>query len=128
MGSDEIQQDGVLWDNRFKEDVMSGRFFWLTNKHVMDFKKGNFKEFWILYEKLPKETKRLADEAFVLLKEDPKNPSLKLLKIGRYWSMPIDETNRALGIEIGEDGLLWCWIGSFFDYNTYVKSININKE
>ena len=49
MGSDEIQQETVLWDNRFKEDVKSGRFFWLTNKHVMDFKRGNFKEFWMMY-------------------------------------------------------------------------------
>ena len=126
MGLDEIQQEEVLWDNRFKEDVISGRFFWITNKHVMDFKRGNFKEFWELYEKLPKETKRLADEAFTLLKEDPKKPSLKLIKVGRYWSMPIGETNRALGVEVGEDGLLWCWIGSFSDYKTYVESVNIN--
>ena len=85
MGSDEIEQETTLWDNQFKEDVKSGRFFWLTNKHVMDFKRGNFKEFWMMYEKLSKDTRRLADDTFSLLKEDPQNASLQLTKVGRYW-------------------------------------------
>ena len=128
MSLDEIEQETTLWDSQFKEDVKSGRFFWLTNKHVMDFKRGNFKEFWMLYEKLPNETKRLADEAFTLLKEDLKNPSLKILKVGRYWSIRIGEKYRALGVEVDKDGLLWCWIGTFSDYKAYVESVNINKE
>ena len=124
MGSDEIEQDATLWDNQFKEDVKSGRFFWLTNKHVMDFKRGNFKEFWMMYEKLPNDTKRLADETFSLLKEDPKNTSLQLTKVGRYWSIRIGEKYRALGVEVDKDGLLWCWIGSYSEYNDFVAEIN----
>ena len=66
------ESESTLWDNQFKEDVKSGRFFWLTNKHVMDFERGHFKDFWMLYEKLSNDTKKLADEAFALLKENPK--------------------------------------------------------
>ena len=69
------ESESTLWDNQFKEDVKSGRFFWLTNKHVMDFERGHFKDFWMLYEKLSNDTKKLADEAFALLKENPKNQS-----------------------------------------------------
>ena len=124
MSSDEVEQETALWDNKFKEDVKSGRFFWLTNKHVMDFRRGNFKEFWMLYEKLPKETKRLADETFSLLKQDPKNLLLGFVKVGRYWSIRIGEKYRALGVEVDKDGLLWCWIGSYSEYNDFVAEIN----
>ena len=124
MGSDEIEPEAILWDKQFTEDVKSGRFFWLTNKHVMDFKRGNFKDFWILYENLEKDIKRLADETFSLLKENLNNPSLQLLKVGRYWSLGIGEKYRALGIEVEKDGLLWCWIGSYSEYNDFVSEIN----
>ena len=127
MGAEEIEQKTTLWDKQFKEDVKSGRFFWLTNKHVMDFKRGNFKDFWMLYEKLSKETKRLADETFSLLKEDPRNASLQLITVGRYWSIRIGEEYRALGVEVEKDGLLWCWIGSYSEYNNFVAEIN-NKN
>ena len=127
MGSDEIEQEATLWDSQFKEDVKSGRFFCLTNKHVMDFKRGNFKDFWMLYEKLSKDIKRLADKTFSLLKEDPKNPSLQLITVGRYWSIQIGEKYRALGVEVDKDGLLWCWIGSYSEYNDFVADINKNN-
>ena len=91
---------------------------------MIDFKRGNFKDFWMQYEKLPKDTKRLADETFSLLKDDPNNLSLQLIIIGRYWSIQIGKKYRALGIELDKDGLLWCWIGSFPDYISYLQNIN----
>jgi len=117
------ESESTFWDNQFNEDVKSGRFFWLTNKHVMDFERGNFKDFWMLYEKLSEDTKKLADETFTLLKEDPKNSSLHLIKVGRYWSMRIGEKNRALGVEVGDEGLLWCWIGCYEDYEKFCSKI-----
>ena len=27
-------------------------------------------------------------------------------------------------VEVGEDGLLWCWIGSFSEYNDFVADMN----
>ena len=84
--ADGSECDATLWDKKFEEDVKSGRFFVLTNKPVVDFKKGQFEEFWALYEKLPKDIQGLADKNFALLKGNPEHPSLHLKTVGRHWS------------------------------------------
>ena len=121
--ADELECDATLWDKQFEEDVKSGRFFGLTNKSVVDFKKGHFVEFWTFYEKLPKDIQGLADKNFALLKENPEHPSLYLKTVGRYWSIRIGEKNRALGVEVGDKGLLWCWIRSHAEYESWSKSV-----
>jgi hypothetical protein len=128
MKSKKISSEQALWNKYFIEDVKSGRFFFITNKSVIDFEKGNFKEFWQLYEKLPEDIKSLADKTFKDLEKTREYSSLNILKVGRYWSLPIGTKNRALGIEVDEAGLLWCWIGCYRDYNNFVDSINKNKE
>ena len=117
--ADESECAATLWDKQFEEDVKSGRFFVLTNKPVVDFKKGQFEEFWALYEKLPKDIQGLTDKSFTLLKGNPEHPSLHFKTVGRYWSIRIGEKNRALGVEVGDEGLLWCWIGSHAEYDSY---------
>ena len=112
-----------MWDKQFEEDVKSGRFFGLTNKSVVDFKKGHFEEFWAFYEKLPKDIQGLADKNFALLKDNPEHPSLYLKTVGRYWSIRIGEKNRALGVEVGDEGLLWCWIGSHAEYDSFYTEL-----
>jgi len=121
--ADESECDATLWDKKFEEDVKSGRFFGLTNKAVIDFKKGHFEEFWAFYEKLPKDIQGLADKNFALLKENPEHPSLYLKTVGRYWSIRIGEKNRALGVEVGDKGLLWCWIGSHTEYDSFYTEL-----
>ena len=128
MKSKKISSEQALWDKHFTEDVKSGQFFWVTNKSVIDFERGNFKKFWQLYEKLPDDIKSLADKTFIDLKKTSEHSLCKILKVGRYWSLPIGTKNRALGVEVDEDGLLWCWIGSFYDYKNFVDLINKNKE
>ena len=128
MMSKILSPEQVLWDKSFTEDVKSGRFFWITNKSVIDFERGNFKKFWQLYEKLPDDIKSLADKTFIDLKKTQEHTLLNILKVGRYWSLPIGTKNRALGVEVDEGGLLWCWIGSYSDYINYVDSINKDKE
>lgn len=128
MMSKILSPEQVLWDKSFTEDVKSGRFFWITNKSVIDFERGNFKKFWQLYEKLPDDIKNLADKTFIDLKKIQEHTLLNILKVGRYWSLPIGTKNRALGVEVDEGGLLWCWIGSYSDYINYVDSINKDKE
>lgn len=123
-----LSPEQVLWDKSFTEDVKSGRFFWITNKSVIDFERGNFKKFWQLYEKLPDDIKSLADKTFIDLKKTQEHTLLNILKVGRYWSLPIGTKNRALGVEVDEGGLLWCWIGSYSDYINFVDSINKDKE
>jgi hypothetical protein len=121
--ADESECDATLWDKQFEEAVKSGRFFGLTNKAVIDFKKGHFEEFWAFYEKLPKDIQGLADKNFALLKENPEHPSLYLKRVGRYWSIRIGEKNRALGVEVGDKGLLWCWVGSHTEYDSFYTEL-----
>ena len=128
MMSKILSPEQVLWDKSFTEDVKSGRIFWITNKSVIDFERGNFKKFWQLYEKLPDDIKSLADKTFIDLKKTQEHTLLNILKVGRYWSLPIGTKNRALGVEVDEGGLLWCWIGSYSDYINFVDSINKDKE
>ena len=128
MMSKILSPEQVLWDKSFTEDVKSGRFFWITNKSVIDFERGNFKKFWQLYEKLPDDIKSLADKTFIDLKKTQEHSLLNILKVGRYWSLPIGTKNRALGVEVDEGGLLWCWIGSYSDYINFVDSINKDTE
>ena len=128
MMSKILSPEQVLWDKSFTEDVKSGRIFWITNKSVIDFERGNFKKFWQLYEKLPDDIKSLADKTFIDLKKTQEHTLLNILKVGRYWSLPIGTKNRALGVEVDEGGLLWCWIGSYSDYINFVDSINKDTE
>ena len=127
LKTDESECDATLWDKQFEEDVKSGRFFGLTNKSVVDFKRGHFEGFWALYEKLPKDIQGLTDKSFTLLKGNPEHPSLHLKTVvktvGRYWSMRIGEQNRALGVEVGDEGLLWCWIGSHAEYDSFCANL-----
>ena len=41
--------------------------------------------FWEQYEELPDSTQELADKNYEILKADPKHPSLRLKKVGKYW-------------------------------------------
>ena len=61
------------------------------------------------------------------LKKTRDHSSLKILKVGRYWSLPTGEKTRALGVEVDESALLWCCLGSFSDYNIFLDNIN-NEE
>ena len=45
--------------------------------------------FWEAYAKLPENIRGLADKSYALLKEDPRHPSLRLKKIGRFWSVRV---------------------------------------
>ena len=72
--------------------------------------------FWQLYEKLPARIRELADKNYALLKTDPSHPSLRLKKVGRYWSVRVGLHYRALAVEVDE-GRLWFWIGSHSDYD-----------
>jgi hypothetical protein len=72
--------------------------------------------FWAAYEKLPISIRDLADRNYALLKENPHHPSLRLKKVGRFWSVRVGLRYRALAVEVDE-GLLWFWIGSHADYD-----------
>ncbi len=76
--------------------------------------------FWEAYEKLPPLAQGLADRAFERLKANPAHPSLRLKKVGRYWSVRVSRTYRALGVE-SAPGILWFWIGPHSEYERQIR-------
>ena len=68
------------------------------------------RQFWDAFNSLDLEGQKAARSAFKLLKSDQRHPSLRLKKIGRFWSARAGRSHRAVAIE-AEDGLLWIWIG-----------------
>jgi hypothetical protein len=78
-------------------------------------------EYWFHYRQLPPEIRALADAKFQLLKSDSRHLSLRLKKIGIFWSVRIGLFYRALAKERSE-GLLWFWIGRHDTYDRILKS------
>ncbi|KAA3644494.1 MAG: hypothetical protein DWP95_04355 [Proteobacteria bacterium] len=76
-------------------------------------------KFWDCYGCLPTSVKTLADKNFELLKQNLSHPSLHFKKIGRYRSVRVGLSYRALGVAI-QEGVLWFWIGSHADYDKLV--------
>ncbi len=76
--------------------------------------------FWERYERLPERIRQLADKNFQLLKENPRHPSLRLKRVGKYWSVRIGSRYRALGVDIPE-GILWFWVGTHAEYDDLIR-------
>ncbi len=79
-------------------------------------------EFWDEYDKLPKQIQRRADENFVLLRSNPRHPSLHFKQIRDYWSVRVGLDYRALAIEDDNDELLWFWIGHHNEYDKLLRT------
>lgn len=75
--------------------------------------------FWACYDALPVHIQRLADKNFELLKADDRHPSVRLKKVGRYWSARVGRSYRALAVE-SADGLIWFWIGDHAAYDALI--------
>lgn len=73
-------------------------------------------EFWAKYRKLPPRIQQLADKNFLLVKQDPQHPSLRLKKIGVLWTARVGLHYRVLAKERAE-GLVWFWIGHHSEYD-----------
>ncbi len=76
--------------------------------------------FWQAYRVLAADVQRLADRSFEVLRNDPHHPSLRLKKVGPYWSARVGLNYRALAVEIPE-GLLWIWIGDHARYERLIS-------
>lgn len=77
-------------------------------------------EYWFHYRQLTLELRELADAKYQLLKLNPRHPSLRLKKIGVFWSVRIGLGHRALAKE-RKEGLAWFWIGSHDMYEQILK-------
>jgi len=76
--------------------------------------------FWQCYDQLPPEIRNLADDNFILLKSNPRHPSLHFKQIGRFWSVRVGLRYRALGVATA-DGVVWFWIGNHGDYDRMIN-------
>jgi len=65
---------------------------------------------------LPEEVRKLADQAFKHLEQDPQYPGTRLKRVGRFWSARVGASYRALAID-GPDGPVWFWIGTHAEYD-----------
>ena len=74
----------------------------------------------VSYRQLPEETKKLADKNFELLKSDPRHASLRLKKVGLFWSARVGLHYRALAKDRTE-GLVWFWIGAHDEYDRLTR-------
>lgn len=76
-------------------------------------------DFWASYRQLPAEVQSLADKSFALLKSDPRHRSLRLKRVGEYYSVRVGLHYRALGVAV-QDGISWFWIGTHGEYDKIV--------
>lgn len=72
-------------------------------------------DYWFHYRRLKPELREMADTKFKLLQADPRHPSLRLKKIGIFWSVRIGQGHRALARDRPE-GLSRFWIGGHDEY------------
>lgn len=73
------------------------------------------RKFWQFYGRLPEAIRVVADDNYAVLKQDPKHPSLRFKKAGRFWSVRVGIHYRAVAVEDGSD-LVWFWIGHHSEY------------
>lgn len=75
--------------------------------------------FWDCYRRLPLEVQRAADRAYELLRDNSAHPSLRLKKVGVFWSVRVGGHYRAIAVEDGPD-LIWVWMGTHAEYDHIV--------
>jgi hypothetical protein len=76
-------------------------------------------EFWACLERLPANVQQLARENYDLLKVNPYHPSLHFKRVGRFWSVRVGRSYRALAVDAA-DGIVWFWIGAHAEYDRLV--------
>ncbi|MBX3059650.1 MAG: hypothetical protein KF770_24640 [Anaerolineae bacterium] len=81
------------------------------------------KQFWELYNALPKDIRELADKAYVLWQENPHHPGLQFKRVDPekpIYSARVGRNYRALGVLQG-DTITWFWIGKHEVYDRILR-------
>jgi hypothetical protein len=76
--------------------------------------------FWKLYSELGLVEQSCAKKAYALWLENPQHPSLHWKRIGKFWSVRINDDYRALAHVTG-DTARWVWIGSHAEYERMLR-------
>lgn len=69
---------------------------------------------------LSPDVRRKADKAYALWSGNHHHPSLHFKKVGKYWSVRIDDDFRAVG-ELRGDTVYWLWIGDHESYEALIS-------
>lgn len=77
--------------------------------------------FWACYNSLVPELRETADKQYALLKQNAAHPSLHFKKVGKFWSVRVNERIRALAVADGED-FIWFWIGDHKEYDRLIAA------
>jgi len=77
------------------------------------------RRFWTCLADLPDVVQQAAMRSFELLKSDPGHPSLHFERVGKFWSVRVGISYRALAVKDGED-FTWVWIGTHDEYERIV--------
>jgi len=75
--------------------------------------------FWKEYALLTVETQRRAKKAYKLWAENHAHPSLHFKKVGKLWSVRVDDNHRALA-DVRGDTAHWLWIGTHAEYERFI--------
>jgi hypothetical protein len=75
--------------------------------------------FWKCFDALPHAVQQTARSNFALLKNNPAHPSLQFKKVGKFWSVRVGRSHRALAVEDGDD-FTWVWIGAHDEYERMI--------
>ncbi len=78
------------------------------------------RRFWECFDSLAEDIQNVARKHYVLLKVNPRHPSLQFKKLGKFWSARVGLNHRALAIEDGE-GFIWVWIGPHDEYERLIQ-------
>lgn len=72
-------------------------------------------QFWECYNRLPLAVRKSVDNNFAIIKQYPKHPLLRLVKVEQIVSMRVGNRCRALAVEEGET-TIWFWVGTHKHY------------
>jgi len=78
-------------------------------------------EFWTHFRRLPVSVQGAIDRALILLRSDPRHPSLHFKKVGVFWSIRVGLNYRALAKE-RKEGWVWFWVGPHDRYSQLIRS------
>lgn len=76
-------------------------------------------EFWEHFNRLPAATQARARKQYQLWQQNHQHPSLHFKKVGKFWSVRIDDNHRALGLET-DGAILWFFIGRHDQYENRI--------
>ena len=81
-------------------------------------------DFWEIYRQLPPETRKRAQSAYRLWRDNPRHNSLQCKKISRsqpIYSVRVGLDHRAPG-RLEDDTVHWYWIGAHDEYDRLLGS------